>query len=37
MLYVDEDNLAAFNLYKSLGFIESGKDIVYRCKVAKNT
>ena len=37
MLYVDEDNLAAFNLYKSLGFVESSKDIVYRCKVTKNT
>ena len=36
ILYVDEDNLAAFNLYKSLGFVESGKDIVYRCKVAEN-
>ncbi len=37
ILYVDEGNLAAFNLYKSLGFIESGKDIVYRYKVTKNT
>jgi mycothiol synthase len=30
MLYVDEDNQAAFNLYKSLGFIESGKDVMYK-------
>ena len=37
MLYVDEDNQIAFNLYKSLSFIESGKDIVYRYKVTKDT
>jgi mycothiol synthase len=37
MLYVDEDNQAAFNLYQSLSFIESGKDIVYHYKVTKNT
>ena len=30
MLYVDEDNKAAFNLYKSLGFVESGKDVMYK-------
>ena len=32
MLYVDEDNQAAFNLYKSLGFVESGKDVMYKLK-----
>jgi mycothiol synthase len=32
MLYVDEDNKAAFNLYKSLGFVESGKDVMYKLK-----
>jgi len=32
MLYVDEDNQVAFNLYKSLGFIESGKDVLYKLK-----
>ena len=32
MLYVDEDNQVAFNLYKSLGFIESGKDVMYKLK-----
>jgi len=32
MLYVDENNQVAFNLYKSLGFIESGKDIMYKLK-----
>jgi len=32
MLYVDEDNQAAFSLYKSLGFIESGKDVMYKLK-----
>lgn len=32
MLYVDEDNQAAFNLYKSLGFTESGKDVMYKLK-----
>lgn len=30
MLYVDEDNQIAFNLYKSLGFVESGKDVLYK-------
>jgi len=30
MLYVDEDNQKAFNLYKSLGFVESGKDVMYK-------
>ena len=32
MLYVDEDNQVAFNLYKSLGFVESGKDVMYKLK-----
>ena len=32
MLYVDENNQVAFNLYKSLGFIESGKDVMYKLK-----
>ena len=32
MLYVDEDNQAAFNLYKSLGFLESGEDVMYKLK-----
>ena len=32
MLYVDEDNQTAFNLYKSLGFVESGKDVMYKLK-----
>jgi len=32
MLYVDEDNQAAFNLYKSLGFVESSKDVMYKLK-----
>ena len=32
MLYVDEDNQTAFNLYKSLGFIESSKDVMYKLK-----
>jgi mycothiol synthase len=30
MLYVDFDNTRALKLYKSLGFTESGKDILYR-------
>jgi mycothiol synthase len=30
MLYVDFDNKAALNLYDSLGFIQSSKDILYR-------
>jgi len=32
MLYVDFDNTRALSLYKSLGFTESGKDILYRLK-----
>jgi mycothiol synthase len=32
MLYVDEDNHAAFNLYRSLGFVESSKDVMYKLK-----
>jgi mycothiol synthase len=32
MLYVDFDNKAALNLYDSLGFILSSKDILYRLK-----
>ena len=32
MLYVDEDNQKAVNLYKSLGFVESGKDVMYKLK-----
>jgi mycothiol synthase len=32
MLYVDFDNARALKLYKSLGFTESGKDILYRLK-----
>jgi mycothiol synthase len=32
MLYVDFDNTRAVKLYKSLGFTESGKDILYRLK-----
>jgi mycothiol synthase len=32
MLYVDFDNTRAHRLYKSLGFTESGKDILYRLK-----
>ncbi len=32
MLYVDFDNVRALKLYKSLGFTESGKDILYRLK-----
>jgi len=30
ILYVDSDNQAAFNLYQSLGFVESGRDVMYR-------
>ena len=32
MLYVDFDNTRALKIYKSLGFTESGKDILYRLK-----
>jgi mycothiol synthase len=32
MLYVDFDNAKALKLYNSLGFTESGKDILYRLK-----
>jgi len=32
MLYVDFDNIRALKLYNSLGFTESGKDILYRLK-----
>jgi mycothiol synthase len=30
MLYVDSDNEKALNLYKSLGFVESAQDVMYR-------
>lgn len=30
MLYVDSDNQRALHLYKSLGFVESAQDVVYR-------
>ena len=32
MLYVDIDNVRALKLYRSIGFTESGKDILYRLK-----
>jgi mycothiol synthase len=32
ILYVDFDNTRALKLYNSLGFTESGKDILYRLK-----
>jgi mycothiol synthase len=32
MLYADEENEKAVNLYKSLGFVESGKDVMYKLK-----
>jgi mycothiol synthase len=32
ILYVDFDNTRALRLYRSLGFTESGKDILYRLK-----
>jgi mycothiol synthase len=32
MLYVDEENKKAVNLYKSLSFVESGKDVLYKLK-----
>ena len=32
MLYVDFDNTRALKIYNSLGFTESGKDILYRLK-----
>jgi ribosomal protein S18 acetylase RimI-like enzyme len=36
MLYVDFDNKAALNLYNSLGFKISSKDILYRHKMTKD-
>ena len=30
MLYVDSNNQRALNLYKSLGFVESAQDVMYR-------
>ena len=30
MLYVDAENANAIHLYKSLGFTEWGKDVMYR-------
>ena len=33
MLYVGVENKPAFNLYKSLGFVESGKDVMYKLKL----
>jgi mycothiol synthase len=36
MLYVDFDNKAALNLYNSLGFKESGKDVLYRYSITKD-
>jgi mycothiol synthase len=32
MLYVDFDNKTALHLYQSLGFIQSGMDILYKLK-----
>ena len=32
ILYVDEENFAALNLYKSLGFKQSGKDCLFKYK-----
>ena len=32
MLYVDSDNKRALNLYKSLGFVESAQDVMYRVR-----
>jgi mycothiol synthase len=32
MLYVDSDNPRALNLYKSLGFVESAQDVMYRVR-----
>lgn len=32
ILYVDEENTAALNLYKSIGFVQSGKDILFKLK-----
>jgi mycothiol synthase len=32
MLYVDSDNQRALNLYKSLGFVESAQDVMYRVR-----
>jgi len=36
MLYVDFDNKAAFNLYNSLGFKESSKDVLYRYEMTED-
>ena len=30
LLYVDETNSSAINLYTSIGFTESGRDVLYR-------
>jgi mycothiol synthase len=32
MLYADSDNQRALNLYKSLGFVESAQDVMYRVR-----
>jgi len=32
MLYVDSDNQRALHLYKSLGFVESAQDVMYRVR-----
>jgi mycothiol synthase len=32
ILYVDEENTAALNLYKSIGFKQSGKDVLFKLK-----
>jgi predicted GNAT family acetyltransferase len=32
MLYVDFDNKAALNLYESLGFAQSGINVLYKLK-----
>ncbi len=37
ILYVDEDNQRAIEIYRSLGFIESKKDVVYGYKATKDT
>ena len=33
MLYVDEDNHAAISLYKSIGFTEAGRDVLYQLSI----